>query len=270
MARPRALVLRTAGINCDLETEYALQQAGADAERVHLNALARHKAPFDPYGIVVFPGGFSYGDDVASGKVLAVEAAALFGEALTRFVADGGLVLGICNGFQVMVKMGLLTDTAPGATGTADATDLRTLTLTHNDSHRFEARWVRLRAPDNARSVFVEPGETLELPVAHGEGKLVAASPDAARRLEAEGRIGYRYVADDGEGAPAYPADPNGSLDHIAGLSDATGRVFGLMPHPERFMFGWHHPRWTREGTADREGLGMRIFRRAVKAARVG
>ena len=266
MPSPRALIIRTAGINCDLETEQALAIAGFTPERTHVNRLARDSDPFAPYHFIVFPGGFSYGDDVASGKVAAVEIAALFGEALPRFVERGGLVLGICNGFQTLVKMGILPGIPPGA---GSETPIR-FTLTHNDSRKFEARWVRLVAPANARSVFVKPGETLELPIAHGEGKLVASGPDGVEALSQAGLVGYRYaprVKSAGmDGRPQYPDDPNGSLDQIAALSDVTGRVFGLMPHPERFMYGWHHPRWTREGDPEREGDGLLLFRRARKA----
>ena len=269
MTAPPALVVRTAGINCDLETEQALRTAGFAPERVHANRLARERDPFRRYRLVVFPGGFSYGDDVASGKVAAVEVAALFGGALAGYLRRGGLLLGICNGFQTLVKMGLLPGPGAGAPR---------FTLAHNGSRKFEARWVRLRAPERARSVFVEPGETLELPVAHGEGRLAADAPDGALWLEREGRVGYRYAprgqAPGPEGRPVYPDDPNGSLGGVAGLSDATGRVFGLMPHPERFLRGWNHPRWTRAADpareAEREGDGLRLFRRAFAAAGQG
>jgi len=269
MSSPRALVIRTAGINCDLETEEALAVAGFSPERIHVNRLARNPAPFASYRFIVFPGGFSYGDDVASGKVAAVEIAALFGEVLPRFVEEGGLILGICNGFQTLVKMGLLPGALHDSEPEQNKAPIR-FTLTHNDSRKFEARWVRLVAPANARSVFVEPEETLELPVAHGEGKLVASGSDGTKALSQAGLVGYRYAprvkSADMDSRPQYPDDPNGSLDQIAALSDATGRVFGLMPHPERFMHGWHHPRWTREGDPEREGDGLRLFRRAREA----
>ena len=257
MSRPRALVLRTAGTNCDEETRHALELAGADAERIHVNRLVREPGLLESAGLLVIPGGFSYGDDVASGKVLAVEIMALLAERISAFVGRGGLALGICNGFQVLVKTGLL----PYAEARAAAD--REFTLTHNDSRRFEARWVRLRAPSSCKCLFVEPGEEIELPVAHGEGKWVARTPEAVKRLEDEGLVAYRYVGADGNDDPVYPEDPNGSARHIAGVSDASGRIFGLMPHPERHVFPWHHPRFTREARAG-EGDGMRIFRRAV------
>ncbi len=257
MATPRVLVLRTAGTNCDEETQYAFELAGARAELVHINHLVGEAAPLAGYQIVVVPGGFTYGDDIAAGKVLAVELGHVLGERLATFVTDGGLVLGICNGFQVLIKTGLL----PEARFTAPRE--RFVTLTNNTSHRFEARWVRLKAAANTKCVFAEPDEELELPVAHGEGRLVARAPEAVAGLADKGQVVYRYRGPDG-GEPVYPADPGGSIDHVAGICDATGRVFGLMPHPERHIFGYQHPRWTREGLRE-EGQGLALFKRAVR-----
>jgi len=257
---PKALVLRAAGTNCDNETEHALHMAGADVERVHINHIAKDSDPFAGARLLVLPGGFTYGDDVASGKVLAVELAALLGDRLAAFVRKGGLVFGIANGFQALVKTGLLPYSEPCAA------DKREFTFAPNDSRRFEARWVRLRAPERTASVFVEAGEEIELPVACAEGKFVASTPEAALRLSAENLVGYRYVSPCG-GVCGYPANPCGSSDGIAALSDASGRVFGLMAHPERHLFPWHHPRWTRE-SREGDGDGLRIFRRAVEAAR--
>lgn len=256
MANPKALVLRTAGTNCDVETKYALDLAGADARMVHVNRLAQTADPFADVRIVAIPGGFTYGDDVASGKVLAVELLHVLGDALQAYVDRGGLVIGICNGFQVLVKTGLL----PGAR--LVSAEERVATLTFNDSHKFESRWVRLRAETNTVCVFAEPGEEIEMPVAHGEGKFVLRHPDMLQTLADAGQIVYRYATADGSD-PVYPADPNGSMGHVAGICDPSGRVFGLMPHPERNLFGYHHPRWTRE-TRPEEGEGARLFRRAV------
>jgi phosphoribosylformylglycinamidine synthase len=255
-------VIRAVGINCDQETEHALRLAGAETERIHVNRLARLSTPFDPYQLIVLPGGFSYGDDLISAKARTVELDAILGGALRVFVARGGLLLGIGSSFQTLIKAGLL----PGVPALAGPE--RHFTLARNDSGRFETRWVRLAAPANARSVFVEPGEVIELPVAHGDGKFFASSADALRQLSADGLVGYHYATASGGGKPAsaWPDNPNGSLDGIAALSDASGRVFGLMPHPERFLFRWHHPRWTREAAADKEGVGLSLFRRAVAA----
>ncbi|MDR0362576.1 MAG: phosphoribosylformylglycinamidine synthase I [Planctomycetota bacterium] len=259
MTKPRALVVRAAGTNCDQETKYAFELAGADTELAHVNWLATSSDPFANCQILALPGGFTYGDDVGAGKVLAVELAHSLGERLEQFIHGGGLVIGICNGFQTLVKTGLLPDAK--MRGPAE----RMLTLAHNDSGKFEARWVRLRAPHNVKCVFAEPDEELELPVANGEGKLVARNPEALRRLVENGQVAYRYASPRGD-VPVYPEDPNGSLDNIAGISDRSGRVFGLMPHPERYVSFFQHPRWTRNKRVDRrEGLGLRIFRRAVR-----
>ncbi|MDR1520274.1 MAG: phosphoribosylformylglycinamidine synthase I [Planctomycetota bacterium] len=257
MATPRALVLRTAGTNCDQETRYALELAGAAVQLAHVNRLIESPGILAESQLLVLPGGFTYGDDVAAGKILAIELTHSFREALDDFIFAGGAILGICNGFQTLVKTGLL----PGASFASAAE--RTLTLAHNVSGRFEARWVRLRAPDNANCVFAAPGETLELPVAHGEGRLVARDPKTLKDLAGNGQVVYRY-AGPGDKPPAYPDDPNGSADNIAGICDRSGRIFGLMPHPERHVAGWQHPRWTREGRAAAEGDGLRLFRRAV------
>ncbi len=260
MTTPRALVLRTAGTNCDEETKFALELAGAAVDLVHINRLAGAQDPFGAYQLLALPGGFTYGDDVAAGKVLAVELAHVLGEKLAAFVARGGLIIGICNGFQVLIQTGLLPDARFRSAGE------RRLTLTANDSHKFEARWVRLQAAANTVCVFAEKNERLELPVAHGEGKLVARAPEVLPALVDGGQVVYRYAAANG-GEPAYPANPNGSVDHIAGICDPSGRVFGLMPHPERHLFGYHHPRWTREGLRG-EGAGLRLFQRAIQYCR--
>lgn len=257
MATPRALILRTAGTNCDLETKYAFEKAGAEAKLVHINRIAAESAPFAEYQAVVIPGGFTYGDDIAAGKVLAGELTHVLGDQLHNFIARGGLVMGICNGFQVLVKTGFLPAGKP-----LPASD-RQITLTWNDSNRFEARWVRLAAPRNTKCVFVEPGDEMELPVAHGEGKLLARTSDIVKNLVDEGQVVFRYTSSSG-GAPSYPEDPNGSVDNIAGICDESGRIFGLMPHPERHIQAWHHPRWTAERRQG-EGDGLRIFRRAVE-----
>lgn len=239
----KVLVVRAAGTNCDRETAHAFERVGAQAETRHVNELLAEPALLHGYRILVFPGGFSYGDDVAAGRVLATELRQRALPDLERFVADGGLVLGICNGFQVLVKTGLL----PGG-GT------QTVTLTHNDHHRYEDRWVELEVP-TARCAFVERGERYFVPIAHAEGRFVASEATLAR-LEENGQVVFRYTS-----------NPNGSMRDVAGICDATGRVLGLMPHPERHLEPWHHPAWTRTGLAD-EPDGLRFFRRAVEAAR--
>lgn len=232
----KVLVLRAAGTNCDRETAYAFETAGATAELRHVNELLAEPALLHGYRILVIPGGFSYGDDVAAGRVLATELKHKVLPAIRSFVGNGGLVLGICNGFQVLVNTGLL----PG-------------TLTHNDSHRYEDRWVELAVP-TGRCAFVDEGEEYYFPIAHAEGKYVAEE-DTLDQLERDGRVVFRYAR----------KNPNGSLRDIAGVCDETGRILGLMPHPERHMEPWHHPYWTREGLKG-EGDGVRLFRNAVAA----
>ena len=252
----RAVVLRTAGTNCDVETEYAFEKVGARAERVHVNRLVERPGRLDRAQILAIPGGFSYGDDIASGKLLANEIRFRMEEAVQRFVEDGKLIIGICNGFQVLVKAGLLPRLPNGK--------LR-VTLTVNDSGRFEDRWVYLRA-ENSDCAFVKPGEDTYIPVAHGEGKFVADGP-VLKELRKRRLVVFRYVAPDGSVGAGYPWNPNGSMDDIAGICDPTGRIFGLMPHPERHVAPTQHPRWTREGLKP-EGDGAKVFRNAVEFAR--
>jgi len=253
---PRVLVLRTAGTNCDRETEFAFQQAGAAPERVHVNRLVERPERLDEYGILVIPGGFSYGDDLGAGKVLANELTTKLGDPVRRFVEKGRLVLGICNGFQVLVKTALLP--GPPERG-------QRATLTINDSHRFEDRWTYLRIC-STRSPFFKQESVITLPVAHGEGKFVTADEQVLGELRNNGQVVARYV--DANGQPAgYPWNPNGSVDDIAAVCDASGRVLGMMPHPERHALPIQHPRWTREGLKP-EGDGAQVFRNAVAYAR--
>jgi phosphoribosylformylglycinamidine synthase len=253
MAKPRALVLRAAGSNCDAETEYAFAKAGAEAERVHVNRLLEASARLDDYQIFAVPGGFTYGDDIAAGKILANQLVHHLADSLKAFVERGGLVLGICNGFQVLAKMGLLPGIGNGR---------QTATLAANDSGRFEARWVRLESR-GSNSVFFPDEARITLPVAHGEGKFVAREESILDALETGRQVVFRYVAPDG-GPPSYPENPNGSQRDIAGVSDPTGRVLGMMPHPERYVEPTHHPRWTREGL-DRPPQGLAVFTNAVR-----
>lgn len=258
MAEVRAIVMRAAGINCDMETEYALELAGAKAERVHINRIIESKTLLDEYQIMVFPGGFSYGDDVAAGKILANQVVHHLSEPIARFIGAGKLVLGICNGFQVLVKAGVL----PGGDS---AMRQEQVTITNNDSGKFEDRWVYL-SPQTDRCIFIEPGRRIYLPVAHAEGKVVTKDAAVLEALRSEGRIAFKYVDQDGREGD-YPVNPNGSVDSIAALTDATGRILGLMPHPERFVRRTQHPRWSRMKDG-RGGDGMTIFNNAVRYAR--
>ncbi|HJO47640.1 MAG TPA: phosphoribosylformylglycinamidine synthase I [Candidatus Scalindua sp.] len=257
--KPKAIILRTAGTNCDYETKYALEKAGADVDLVHVNQLVKDKGLLSSYHIFVLPGGFTYGDDIAAGKVLANQLRHHLLDELTRFVDDGKLVIGICNGFQVLIKMGLL----PGINGTQPSSNeyRQEFTLTYNDSNKFEDRWVYLKSFSD-KSVFIDNDCMLYIPIAHAEGKFVADNGGELENLGKSGQIIFKYVDKDGNIAN-YPWNPNGSLDNIAGICDSTGRVLGMMPHPERYIEPTQHPRWTREGLKT-EGDGIAIFRNAV------
>ncbi|MHC5075256.1 MAG: phosphoribosylformylglycinamidine synthase I [Planctomycetota bacterium] len=253
-----AIVLRAAGINCDQETEYALQLAGANAQRLHINRLIDDKSLLDKFHILVFPGGFSYGDDVAAGKILANQVIHHLADPVRKFIENGKLVLGICNGFQVLAKMGIL----PGDDSPIP-TYQKNVTITYNDSNKFEDRWVYL-APQTNKCVFINPDLQIYLPIAHGEGKVVTKDDVTLQQLIDDDRIAFKYVDENGnEGS--YPINPNGSIASIAGFTDKTGRVLGLMPHPERHIHPTHHPRWTRMKNNENTPDGMTIFNNAVK-----
>ncbi|MCX9014061.1 MAG: phosphoribosylformylglycinamidine synthase I [Candidatus Methanoperedens sp.] len=253
---PKALILTGYGINCDIETQYAFRLAGAEAERVHLTDLINGKRSLSEFQIMAFPGGFSFGDDIASGKVLANMVRYNIGYRIRQFIDDGNLIIGICNGFQAMVKMGLL----PAFDCNYEKQDV---TLTFNDSGRFEDRWVHLEGNADSKCVFTKGIEKIYLPVRHGEGKFVVKDDSVLERLKSGSHIAFKYV--DKNGNPAgYPSNPNGSVDNIAGICDETGRVFGMMPHPEAFLHRTNHPAWTREDLPE-EGAGAAIFRNAVE-----
>jgi len=256
MATPRALVLRTAGTNCDRETLYALEKTGFDTVRIHVARLIEDPATLAEFQFMVIPGGFSYGDDVAAGKILANQMLHHLGSVVNEFISSDKLVLGICNGFQVMIKAGLL----PWADVSPDGAH-RDATLAWNDCGKFEDRWVHLRC-DSDKCVFVPKGEIIALPIAHGEGKFVPRDDAIRQRLADGDQVAVRYV--DTEGNPGdYPVNPNGSIDDVAGICDPSGRLMGLMPHPERFIDITHHPRWTRGGIERADG--MILFQRAFE-----
>lgn len=253
---PKALILTGFGINCDIETAHAFKIAGADAERVHINDLIYGAKRLSDFHILAFPGGFSFGDDIASGKVLANMIKYNLGEQIQEFIESGKLILGICNGFQAMVKMGLLP-AFNGDYGTQD------VTLTFNDSGRFEDRWVHLIANNKSKCVFTKGIENIYLPVRHGEGKFVVKNPQVLSRLKKGDHIVFQYSDSSGKTA-GYPDNPNGSVDNIAAICDETGRVFGMMPHPEAFQHRTNHPGWTRLELPE-EGAGVAIFQNAVE-----
>lgn len=257
MKKAKVIILRTAGTNCNFETEHGFKLAGAEADQVHINELIEKRKSLSGYQILAIPGGFSYGDDIAAGKILANELKYKLFRQVSEFVEEGKLIIGICNGFQVLVKAGLL----PGFNGISET---QQATLYLNDSAKFECRWVYLKT-ENSRCVFTQALKPIiYLPVAHGEGKFFA-DKGVLDQIEANGQVAFRYV--DAEGKLAgYPHNPNGSERSIAGICDATGRIFGLMPHPERHLSKYNHPRWTREELPE-EGDGLAIFKNAVRYA---
>jgi phosphoribosylformylglycinamidine synthase subunit PurQ / glutaminase len=256
MSKPNVLILRTAGTNCDVETEHAFRRAGADVERVHVGRVFEAPDTMRKYDILALPGGFSYGDDIAAGRLWANEFVHRLGAPLTEFVDAGKPVIGICNGFQALVRTGLL----PGESGLGT----QTTTLAGNDSGRYECRWTHLRV-EPGPCIFTEGiAGVIEMPVAHAEGRFVAQD-DVYDALETSGRVVLRYVEGDGSDA-SYPANPNGSRGGVAAVCNATGTVLGLMPHPERFVERTQHPSWTRKGSPE-FGHGLAIFENAVRYA---
>ncbi len=296
MAKPRVLILRAPGTNCDIETAYAFEKAGAVTDRLHIRRLLEQPASIRNYQILCVPGGFSYGDDVAAGKILAVQLRHHLLDVLEEFRQADKLILGICNGFQVLLKTGLIVP--PDENGKPWAT------LTWNESARYEDRWVHLEVASD-RCVFLRGIERLQLPIAHAEGRFVVRHADWLDRLAQAGQIALKYtlpaelkgtapqeravswpsaetpqmatrclagatlsaldsavVEEDSRPLP-YPWNPNGSMGNIAGVCDVTGRVLGLMPHPERFIDPTHHPRWTRSEWHEPPD-GLRLFVNAV------
>jgi phosphoribosylformylglycinamidine synthase I len=253
MPQPRVLILRAPGTNCDQETAQAFELAGGQCERLHVNRLLEVPKLLAEFQILCLPGGFSYGDDIAAGRILGSQIQHRLTEAFASFKEAGKLILGICNGFQILMKSGILL---PSDGHGAPAT------LTWNESGRFEARWVELKAV-SSKSIFFAGIDRLELPVAHAEGKFVTRDERTLADLEAAGQVVLRYQAGGGDARGAYPQNPNGALHDVAGICDTTGRVCGLMPHPERFVDPTQHPRWTR--LPDRKvGDGLRVFENAV------
>ncbi len=285
MPIPHVLILRAPGTNCDQETAFAFETAGATTETLHVNRLLESPALLDRFQILCIPGGFSFGDDVAAGQILALQMRNHLAARLAEFKAAGKLILGICNGFQAIIKSGVLLDDEPSsASGYAGPP----ATLTYNDSGKYEDRWVHLGVTSE-KCVFLRNIQRMYLPVAHGEGKFIARDAATLGRLGVAGQLALRYtrLAANGESesdigpinrispvgttAPAssdahlpFPDNPNGSMADVAGVCDTTGRVLGLMPHPERHLDPTHHPRWTR-GEASPVGDGLQIFINAVQ-----
>jgi phosphoribosylformylglycinamidine synthase len=251
----RVCVLTGYGINCDNETFTAFELAGFEPKKVHINDIIHKKDSLENYHILAFPGGFSYGDDIASGKVYANKFRFNLKDEMKRFMEEEKLSIGICNGFQAMVKMGLL----PALDGDYFK---QQVTLTFNDSGRFEDRWVYLKANPKSPCVFTKGMDRVYFPVRHGEGKFYA-NERTLDKLEEMQLVAFKYVEQDGTEAK-YPANPNGAMRGIAGVCDESGLLYGMMPHPEAYQFKTNHPRWTREEVPE-VGMGRQIFNNALE-----
>jgi phosphoribosylformylglycinamidine synthase subunit PurQ / glutaminase len=256
--QPRVAVLRTDGINCDEELFYAFEAAGGKSEMIHVNELLSKKKKLDNYQILALPGGFSYGDDILSAKILANELINKLDKQISNFIAKEKLVIGVCNGFQALVRMGYLPwKMNPG----------EDVSLIFNDSGHFECRWIKLKI-NKSNCVFTRnlDDQTFDLPTAHGEGKLVIKNRRVGERLDDGGHIVAQYVNGDGSTAKAYPANPNGSYNSIGAVTDVSGHILGIMPHPERNILKHHHPSWrqTKIHTC------LQIFQNAINYSTIG
>lgn len=259
MTSPRVLILRAPGTNCYEETAHAFELAGGAPETWHVNRVLEQPGHVSEFQILCIPGGFSYGDDIAAGRILGNQMRHHLSDMLQKFRDAGKLILGVCNGFQVLLKTELLLPMDR---------DGALATLAANDSGHFEDRWVRL-ATSGSKCVFLAGIDGLELPVAHGEGKFATRDDATLARLREAGQLVLRYMPQDAilagnSSSTPYPDNPNGAMDDVAGICDATGRVFGLMPHPERFVDPTQHPTWTR-GPQREVGEGLAVFRNAVR-----
>ena len=277
--QPKVAVLFGFGINCDHETKAVFELVGATADRIHMNRFIDGDAALETYDILAVPGGFSFGDHLGSGRLMGNRMRYAMRDALQAFVEAGKPIIGICNGFQVLVKTGLL----PGPEGSASPDFIQRGSLGLNDSGRYEDRWVTLEFDPESPCIWTKGMTRMECPVRHGEGKYIMPSSDDLDRLASSNQLTVRYVDPDtpaGEGRTdvqlPYPLSPNGSMRNIAGICDSTGLVFGLMPHPEAIYAQWLHPHHTRDGAQPHgagamdgwEGEGLQLFRNAVEHVR--
>jgi phosphoribosylformylglycinamidine synthase len=264
----KSLILTGFGINCEVEMGAAYKNAGAEATIVHFNEIINGKYQLHDFDILNFPGGFSFGDDIASGKVMAnkikykkMANGKTFIEEIEQFIADGKYILGVCNGFQILTRLGLLPDTQGNHEPEA--------VLLHNDSQQFEDRWIYCKVNPDNKSPFLKGIDLLPMPVRHGEGKLIFKDENVLKKVVENQQIAMQYADANGNITDEYPLNPNGSVLSIAGLTDPTGQVFGLMPHPEAFLSFYNHPAWTsmkRKGIElERHQTGQVIFDNIVK-----
>ena len=263
MKKIKALVITGFGLNCESETSAAFSMCGAEPLQIHLNELTRDQKTFDQCHILVFIGGFSFGDHLGAGTVFANRIKYRFREQLGKFIADGKLIIGICNGFQTLTRLGLVPAIGKKYFRQQAA-------LAHNESGVFRDDWVYLRANPESPCVFTKGIDRIFLPVRHGEGKFVA-DESVLQKIEKNNLVSLRYCDENGKTGKGFPVNPNGSLNDIAGICDPTGRIFGLMPHPEAFLSPFNSPCWTSQkisGKLPEEGQGVAIFRNAVEFAR--
>ena len=253
MKKVKSIIVRTAGTNCDMETAFALKQAGSEVDLVHINVLKKDREILSKYHILAIPGGFTYGDDIASGKILANEMKNSLKKELLDFISKGKLIIGICNGFQVLVKMGILPNINGGGSFDIEST------LSLNDSGKFIDKWVDLKKNNDEEDICVwtkSLPEKISVPIAHAEGKFIPKNTKVLRALFKNKQIVFTYTD-----------NPNGSIEDIAGICDPTGRILGMMPHPERHITYLQNPNWQR-GISEGMGIGIEIFKNGVKFAR--
>ena len=256
----KTLIITGFGLNCEKETKKAFELCGSEVALVHLNDLLAGDADLADFDILAFIGGFSFGDHLGAGTVFANKIKFQLKEDLQKFVADGKLIIGICNGFQTLTRLGLV----PAINGKYFTQEVA---LAHNDSNLFRDDWVYLKAEKNSPSVFTKSIDQIRLPIRHGEGKFVA-DDDTLKRLEDDNLVALRYSSSDGDTSCGFPDNPNGSLNNIAGICDSTGRIFGLMPHPEAFLSPYNAPDWGTkklQNSLPEEGAGVIFFRNAVE-----
>ena len=252
----KALILRSPGANCDQDAAFAFEQAGGKSSLLHVNQLLQRPALLADHQILCIPGGFSYGDDISAGRILANQIRHHLFDAMREFKAAGKLIIGICNGFQILIKSGVLLP---------DRADEPIATLAGKKSGKFEDRWINLKAKGD-KCIWLQGIERMYLPVAHGEGQFIARDEATLDQLQAAGQLCLLYATDEGETNDVpYPLNPNSSQRNTAGVCDETGRVLGLMPHPERHIDFTHHPRWTRREQQPEHGDGLMVFQNAVR-----